>query len=369
MWSHENIARILIDFSLKSSNQSFIGDHRIYENKNADLKNDIGLDSIEMMQLAAYANNFFNLYSIKDPPYLLSYTKISDWVDLIYEARKRSDESLKFQTSGTSGNTKIIEHSIPFLKREISFLADLFINSTQIVTLVPSYSIYGFLFTIGLPAYLKLPVIYSSQINWHHLTPGTLIVATPFQWQLLVNDLPSNLSDIYGVTAAAAMHQALFSQIRSKNIKLTEIYGSTETAGVGYRLESQNPFTLFPYWHLNGLNEDIELEDQDNFRLYQLMDHINLYNNQTFSVVGRKDQQIKVAGHLVNLDLLKNKIETLPTIKRCTLSAKADNNGTVIQATIMLLKDTEELRLQTKKEIRDLLHAHERPRIFYFTTD
>lgn len=369
MWSHENIARILIDFSLKSSNQSFVGDHRIYQNKNADLKNDIGLDSIEMMQLAAYANNFFNLFSIKEPPYLLSYTKISDWVDLIYEARKRSDENLKFHTSGTSGNTKIIEHSISFLKREISFLTGLFKNSRQIVTLIPSYSIYGFLFTIGLPAYLQVPVIYPSQINWHQLIPGTLIVATPFQWQLLANDLPNNLSDIYGVTAAAPMHQELFAQIQSKNINLTEIYGSTETAGVGYRYDSQNPFTLIPYWRLNALDGDIELEDQDNNLCYHLMDHINLYNNHSFTVVGRKDQQIKIAGHLVNLDHLKNIIESLPAIKRCTLSAKAENSGTIIQANIMLQIDTEELRLQTKKEIRDLLPAHERPRIVYFTTD
>jgi 4-coumarate--CoA ligase (photoactive yellow protein activation family) len=369
MWSHENIERILIDFTLKSSNQSFIGDHRIYQNKSADLKNDIGLDSIELMQLAAYTNNFFNIYSIKDAPYLLSFTKMADWVDLIYEAKKRSDESLKFHTSGTSGNTKIIEHSISFLKREISFLADLFMSSTQIVTLVPSYSIYGFLFTIGLPAYLQVPVMYPSQINWHHLTPGTLIVATPFQWQLLVNDLPNNLSDIYGVTAAAPMHQALYSQIRSKNIHLTEIYGSTETAGVGYRYEGQKPFTLFPYWSLIEVNEVVELEDQDSRRLYPLMDHINQHSFQTFSLSGRKDQQIKIAGHLVNLESIKNKIESLPEIQQCTLSAKAENNETVIQATILLLKDTEELRVQIKKEIRDLLPAHERPRIFYFTTD
>lgn len=369
MLSHENIARILIDFSLKSTNQSFIGDHRIYQNKIADLKNDIGLDSIEMMQLAAYANNFFDLFSIKEPPYLLSYTKMPDWVDLIYEARKRSDENLKFHTSGTSGNTKIIEHSISFLKREISFLTDLFKSSRQIVTLIPSYSIYGFLFTIGLPAYLRVPVIYPSQINWHQLIPGTLIVATPFQWQLLVNDLPDNLSDIYGITAAAPMHQELFTQIRSKNIHLTEIYGSTETAGVGYRHNNQDPFTLLPYWHLNALAGDIELEDKDNHHRYHLMDHINLYDNQTFTVAGRKDQQIKIAGHLVNLAYLKNIIEALPAIKRCTLSAKAEHNETTIQANIMLQMDTEELRLQIKREIRDLLPAHERPRVFNFTTD
>jgi acyl-coenzyme A synthetase/AMP-(fatty) acid ligase len=288
-------------------------------------------------------------------------------VDLIFEARKRTDESLKFHTSGTSGNTKIIEHNIPFLKRELSFLATLFKNSSQIITYIPSYSIYGFLFTIGLPEYLHVPVIYPSQINWKSLTPNSLIVATPFQWQLMVNDLPENLLNIQGVTAAAPMHQNLYEQIRSKNIDLTEIYGATETAGVGFRKEWQNPFTLFPYWQIKEQNGIIKLEDKDNQQLYPLMDDIIQSPNQTFSVVGRKDQQIKIAGQLVDLEEIKKSIQTLSNIHECTLSVKADNNEIIIQANLILITDNEATRLAIKQEIRNLLPAHERPRIIYFS--
>jgi 4-coumarate--CoA ligase (photoactive yellow protein activation family) len=369
MLSRENIHRLLIDFSLKSSNQSFHGDHRIYEFKNADLKNDIGLDSIELMQLAAYANNFFNLFSIKDAPYLLSHSRLSDWVETIYEARIRTDEPLKFHTSGTSGNTTIIEHSIPFLYREILFLAKLFNNSTQIISYIPSYTIYGFLFTILLPEYLQIPVLYPSQINWLDLTPNTLIVATPFQWQLLVNNLPDNLLNIHAVTAAAPMHQTLYDQIQSKNIDLTEIYGATETAGAGFRTEWQNPFTLFPYWQLNEQNGIIELEDKDNHRLYPLMDNIIQHSQQTFSILGRKDQQIKIAGHLVNLEKIAIALQSLSNIRQCTVSAKADRNEIIIQANLILVIDNEASRMAITKDIRNLLPAHEHPRIIYFSPD
>jgi 4-coumarate--CoA ligase (photoactive yellow protein activation family) len=367
MWTHKNIQRLIIDFSLKSSNQSFNGVHHLYQNINADLKNDIGLDSIEMMQLAAYANNFFNLFNIKDSPYLLSHTKLSDWVNLIYDATKREGETIKFQSSGTSGNAKTIVHSISFLKRELFFLANLFNDCSQIITYIPSYSIYGFLFTIGLPEYLKILVIYPSQINWQSVKPGTLIVATPFQWQLLVNCLPDNLSNIQGVTAASTMYQDLYDQIRSKNILLTEIYGSTETAGVGFRKNCQDPFTLFPYWQIKNVNGSIELEDCDTQKPYPFMDNILQFPDNTFSIVGRKDQQIKIAGHLVNLDNVKKSIQKLSNISECSISAKAVSNEIFINAHLKLHNDNDAARKYIKQEIRNLLPAHEQPRFIYFT--
>jgi 4-coumarate--CoA ligase (photoactive yellow protein activation family) len=367
MWTHKNIQRLIIDFSLKSGNQSFNGDHQIYQNINADLKNDIGLDSIEMMQLAAYVNNFFNLFNLKDSPYLLSHTKLSEWVNLIYEARKREDETIKFQSSGTSGNSKTIAHSINFLIRELSHLAKLLNDCSQIITYIPSYSIYGFLFTIGLPAYLQIPVIYPSQINWQQVTPGTLIVATPFQWQLLVNSLPDDLCNIQGVTAASPMYQDLYNQINLKNIVLTEIYGSTETAGVGFRKTYQDPFTLFPYWQIKDVNGSIELEDRDTQKPYPLMDNIYQFTDETFSISGRKDQQIKIAGHLVNLENLKKSIQSLSNILECTIGAKADFNEIILYADLKLNIDNEAERMYIKKEIRNLLPAHEQPRIIYFT--
>lgn len=369
MWSYENIRQLLIDFSLKSSNQSFVGDHRIYQNTDADLKTDIGLDSIELMQLAAYANNFFTLYNIKDSPYLLSHTKLNEWVELIFEARQRADLSLKFHTSGTSGNSTIIEHKLTFLQREIAYLAKLFKNSPQIVSYIPSYSIYGFLFTIGLPAYLQVPIIYPSQINWQELREGTLIVATPFHWQVLVNNLPEKMNHLKGVSAAAPMHEALFTEINSKNIALTEIYGATETAGIGYRNKCQDPLTLFPYWQINEQNGILYLKDKDNNLNYPLMDKIMQFSDHTFSVAGRKDQQIKIAGHLVNLDSIKEVLLKLTNIQECYLNAKADSNEMIILAFLKLKEDNEASRLAIKKEIRNLLPAHEHPRFIYFNID
>jgi acyl-coenzyme A synthetase/AMP-(fatty) acid ligase len=226
---------------------------------------------------------------------------------------------------------------------------------------------YGFLFTIGLPEYLKIPVIYPSQINWQQVTPGTLIVATPFQWQLLVNSLPNNLCNIQGVTAASPMYQDLYNQISSKNIVLTEIYGSTETAGVGFRKNCQEPFKLFPYWQIKDINGSFELEDRDTQKPYPLMDNIYQFSNQTFSILGRKDQQIKIAGHLVNLDNLKKSIQKLSNICECTISAKSESNEIIIYANLKLNNDNEAERLNIKQEIRNLLPAQEQPRIIYFT--
>ena len=106
MWTRQNIQKIILDFSLKASNNPFNGVASLYKKDNADWKDDIGLDSIELMQLSAYVNSFFNLFEMKDPPYLLSSAKLDDWVELVFDAKQKSNEYLNFTTSGTSGQSK-----------------------------------------------------------------------------------------------------------------------------------------------------------------------------------------------------------------------------------------------------------------------
>jgi hypothetical protein len=161
----------------------------------------------------------------------------------------------------------------------------------------------------------------------------------------------------------------LFSEILTKNIDLTEIYGSTESAGVGYRKSWQDPFSLFPYWKMKEQNGILALEDKDTQLLHPLMDHITANSDQTFFVNGRKDQQIKIAGHLVDLEKIRSVILTLTNIHACTISAKAEGNEVMLQADLQLIEDNEDLRSTIKLDIRKLFLPHERPRMIYFSVD
>lgn len=367
-WSRHHIKRIILDFSLLVSRKPFHGIARVYQTEGADWKDDIGLDSIEIMQLAAHVNSFFTLFEMKDPPYLLSYTKVDDWIEQVYNARQKTNDSICFYSSGTSGQAKVTRHSMNFLQREVEWLSSHFKNITQIIPHVPSYTIYGFLFTVWLPQQLNIPVLFPSETDWQNLSPDTLLVATPFHWQLLTGSLPKKMPLCYGVSAAAPLFNGLYETIIQKNITLTEIYGATETAGVGYRNNPKEPFTLFPYWELIQEKNNFTLKDKTNTQVYQLMDTIQPINDRQFTVTGRKDKQVNIAGNLVNLEEVRLIILQITGIQECEISAKAMGGETMLQAIITMQVDNESERTRIKNEIRKLLPAQERPGMIYFAS-
>ncbi|MDN3584230.1 AMP-binding protein [Mucilaginibacter flavus] len=341
----------------------FTGDAALYQIIGADWKHDLGLDSIELMGLAAEVNSLFNLFAVNEPPYLLSSAKVDDWVEMVLKTRQRADEILCFNTSGTSGQTKVIRHTMAHLQREIAFLKTLFQEATCIIPYVPGYSIYGFLLTVGLPKLLQAPLCYPSQVDWTRLPANALIVATPFNWQLLINSLPDMAVQVLGVSAAAPLYSDLYRSINSKGIKLTELYGATETSGVAYRNHWDDSFQFFPYW---ALATDGEIRDMETDRVFKLMDDIRIDDQGHFTITGRKDKQVKIAGRLVNLDQVALSIKKLANVQECHISAKATGNDLMIQVSLTLFEDGEHQRTDVKKQIRQMLPAHERPRDIYF---
>lgn len=366
MWSRYHIKRIILDFYLKVTKQPFHGIAAIYQKQGVDWKDDFGLDSIEIMQLAAHVNSFFALFEMNDPPYLLSFTKVDDWVEQVYNAKQKVNDCLSFYSSGTSGQAKVTRHKTDFLQREVEWLASHFKNITQVIPYVPSYTIYGFLFTVCLPQQLNIPLLYPSETDWQNISPNTLIVATPFHWQLLSESLPNKTPLCYGVSAAAPLFNGMYENLIQKNILLTEIYGATETAGVGYRDNSKRPFALFPYWELIQGKNNLTLKDKTNGQEYQLMDNIEPLNDVEFTVEGRKDKQVNIAGNLVNLDKVQLVILKIEGVKQCRISAKAMGGEIVLQASITTHFDSEVDKSRITNQIRELLPAHERPGMIYF---
>lgn len=363
-WSSYHIQRLILDLVLKVTKQPFVGNASRYQIVDADLKDDLGLDSMEIMELAAHVNSFFNIFQNPKPPYLLSHTRLNEWVSLVEESLQHSNTVLSFQSSGTTGAAKIIQHPLTFLERELATLQLLFPNIKEIITFVPSYTIYGFLFTIGLPQYLSIPVTFPSEVDWTKLSPNSLVVGTPFHWRLLNQSLSAETHRFSGVSAAATLDPALYAAIL-KRINLTEIYGSTETGGVGWRKSGKDHFTLFPFWRLEKQQDEFILVDQDDQKQYELMDEIVLDEQNRFSIKNRKDQKVNIAGLLVDLTDVCAKILALPNIASCKIDAKNQEDELRLQAFIQLKNDGTIERTKLDEQIKQLLPAHERPSIIY----
>jgi 4-coumarate--CoA ligase len=364
MFSKQTIRNVVIDLAGNVTKQTFTQHHKHYI-EGLTLHDDLGLDSIQIMELAAYTNNLFHIFETGKENYLLENDAIDSWVDKIIRARAEKNKQITFRSSGTSGNAKSITHQMDYLLREVNFLASFFKDASQIITYVPAGSIYGFLFTVLLPNALQIPVLHASEIQWNNITPKSIIVASPFHWSLLIPTIPSANFDCYGVSATSYLAPALQEEIQQKGIDLLEVYGSTETSGIGYK-KKEGSFKLFPYLRFDSSNTNIAITDIDTNKNLLLQDELIINEEGDFLVSKRIDNQVNIAGKLVNLSEVTTAIETIANIEICKLIAKQFLYNTRLVASIKLLTDNPFTREMAIQQIKKSLPAHQTPVEFYF---
>jgi 4-coumarate--CoA ligase len=364
MFSKQTIRNVVIDLAGNVTKQTFTQHHKNYK-EGVTLHDDKGLDSIQIMELAAYVNSFFHIFETDKENYLLENDDIDSWVAKIINARTEKNNQITFRTSGTSGYTKSITHEMDYLLREVKFLSSFFKDASQIITYVPAHSIYGFLFTVLLPNALQVPVIHPSEIQWNKLTPKSIIVATPFHWSLLIPAINREAIDCYGVSATSFLEPALQQAIQQKGINLLEVYGSTETSGIGYK-KKETFFTLFPYFKFDLKKTQIDITDIDSNKNLPLQDELIFNEEGGFYVSKRLDNQVNIAGKLVSLTEVAIAIEKFENIKQCKLTAKQFEYNTRLIASIKLIVDNQSARELAILQIKASFPAHQIPGQFYF---
>ncbi|MEL6838799.1 MAG: 4-coumarate--CoA ligase [Pseudomonadota bacterium] len=283
----------------------------------------LGFDSLSRLDLVAMVNQFFNLHTSGVEDYLLVKRRLGDWVDLVAQhfALCRNDISLSFQTSGSTAAPKLVTHSLWSLQAEINACCKDGIlapgSDTRVLSLVPPHHIYGFLFSCLLPSIKDLQVL---ALHRHPPTsvfakarPGDLIVATPYIWDRLAETTLEFQSGIHGITSAGPSSTKTWSVMDTAGLSsLTEIYGATETAGVGYRTSSRQTFQLLP--HLIRRGGQVHRRGMRGPAL-QLQDRLHWSGQHTFSVKGRCDDAVQIGGVNVSPTHVARTINELSGVK------------------------------------------------------
>lgn len=264
----------------------------------------LGFDSLSRLDLVLRVNQFFQLHTSGVEDYLLVKRRIGDWVDLVmHHLRQRGAESqIAFQTSGSTGPAKTVVHNLQTLRAEVDALLTgkvvRLCKDARIIALVPPQHIYGFLWTYLLPA-----VAGVETLSLHQQLPtrsfalareGDVIVATPYIWQKLVHSGMHFSAGVRGVTSGAPADSTTWSAVEGAGLSdLVEIYGATETGGIGYRHTFDEPFQLMP--HLERTSEGLRRIAPDG-SLLDVQDQIVWSGSDRFEVVGRHDGAVQIAG-------------------------------------------------------------------------
>ena len=206
-------------------------------------------DSLELLTLAGAVNEMFHIHDSGIEDLLLARRCFGDWLDLVQQAWRDHAGCISFRSSGTSGQRKRCVHDMRDLYAEVADHAAR-LRPRRVLSAIPSHHIYGFLFSVLLPLHAGCAVIdirtrLPSPTMWR---PDDVLVSYPEHWRFLARSL-ERLPPVTGVTSTAPMPADLAHGLRAQGLsRLVEIYGASETGGIGWRDDPDAPFALLSGW-------------------------------------------------------------------------------------------------------------------------
>ncbi|MGJ9416213.1 AMP-binding protein [Massilia sp. CMS3.1] len=339
-----------------------------------DLVADLGADSLDLMGAATSLADLLGFARTGSEDALLAQTRLADWIAAARASLALDDTELTFRTSGSSGAPKRCSHRLAGLWREVDELARLTPGRRRILSAVPAHHIYGFLFTVLLPqaSGAALPVMdlrgSSPAALASMVAPGDLVVAHPDFWGQVAALGTVFPYDVIGVSSGAPCPDATARVLQEGGLRLLQVYGSSETAGVGWRDRAGEPYRLLPYWRRGGIERTIERTIDGVEERYPLQDWLDWTDEERFVPGGRVDQAVQVGGTNVYPAYVAEVLGMHPGVFECVVRPMRLDEGTRLKAFVVPCKAfaPESLRTELAAWIAERLGPAERPAALSF---
>jgi len=328
----------------------------------------LGADSMEMVALAMRVATFFQVHESGLEDYLLRYKTLGEWAELLETARLRGSANITFSTSGSTGTPTQCAQQWPALVAEAGWFQQIIQQQTgeavqRIIALTPCHHIYGFIFSIVLPELLQAPVLRGrkalSTVQGGGLRSGDVVVGFPFIWRQLGRQGLGFPSGVVGLTSTGPCDAAVIHGLRDQGLEhMIEIYGASETAGLGMRTAPEQPFELLPRWqrpHRSvplATEQPTQLLDTHTGEHITLNDHLHwdtptrdthsldahsldTHTSQRFYPGGRKDNAVQVGGINVYPAAIARQLQSLPGVAQAQVRLMTLSEGERLKAFIV----------------------------------
>ena len=351
------------------------------------------LDSLEWLAVASRVIQFFNLQDSGYEDYLLRKKSLGEWVEIISLSRGeltgRGESTditppppITFQTSGSSGSPKACQHNWDSLVGEaeaiLAYLNKLYPTTgvQRIVALTPCHHIYGFLFSVLLPLLIGRHVTIMrgfkafSLVQQERLQAGDLVIGVPYLWQQFTQRGLCFPAQVVGLTSTGPCPSDVQEQLRAQGLEhLVEIYGSSETAGIGIRKSFQQPYELLQRWQAGN----DQLTDRQTGDHFPLMDRLSWLSPTQFEVLGRQDEAVQVAGHNVYPAAIAEQLASHPWVAHAAVRLMQPQEGARLKAFIVASPEAPAAQSELTKELHSWCQTNlttpQRPKHFTFGSE
>lgn len=332
----------------------------------------LGLDSLEMVELSSALIEALHLAAAGFEDALLARPSLAGWLDVCRLSLPLCGDQLVFRTSGSTGRPRSVPHRLDHLLREVEILADL-VRPTRILAAVPAHHIYGFLFTILLPDHCACPVLPIPRTVPGALAsllqPGDAVIGHPAYWQGFLRAGGRVGPGVTAITSTAPAPDGVFAALMAAGMaRVLELYGSTETAGVGWRTDD-GPFTLLPYWSVSPDGDSVISRDPSGAPTsITLPDRLLQRADGRFQVIGRRDDIVQVGGVNVSPQAVRDRLVSHPMIAAAAVRLMRPEEGTRLKAFIVPVPESpvEHVQATLIAWINEHFPAPERPRALTF---
>lgn len=263
-------------------------------------------DSLELLSLGTALAEALHLAQSGIEDELLARPTLGQWLATARASLERFDGAITFRTSGSAGSAKPCTHGLALLEQEIAHLAPLLAGRRRVLSAVGCNHIYGFLFGVLLPR--SLGIAPDGHIDLRGGSParlqgvlraGDLVIGHPEFWGAAARVTAAFAPDVVGVSSTAPCPPQTARALAERGLgRLLQVYGSSETAGVGWRDDPAAPYVLLPYWRpatddAQGLLRTVPAGHSVR---YALQDRLAWQDERHFLPTGRIDQAVQVGG-------------------------------------------------------------------------
>lgn len=294
-------------------------------------------------------------------------------------AEFRPDEVfLRFFTGGSTGKPRIWSKTPRNLFREAFHLRDTFDVShrDRILATVPPYHIYGFLFSVLMPFVAGAETVGEVATFPEEIRRGmarhrpTVLVSVPPHYRILGGDLPADTLRIAFSSAGKLAPEDADTFHRATGIRLAEIYGSTETGGIGHRCRADGETAYRFFSIVDWRIEDDRLLVKSDYIAPDIPrtadgwfltgDRVAQVGADRFALAGRRDNIVKVGGKRVDLDRITEKIREVPGVIDAVVLSAPSNSGR--EADVCALVQGAVTAEAIRRALQQCLEPYELPR-------
>ncbi|MET8759546.1 class I adenylate-forming enzyme family protein [Lentzea sp. NPDC004782] len=232
-------------------------------------------------------------------------------------------------TSGSTGAPAKWSRSRDQLLTEVGLLAALWRCSRVdlIFAFAPPTHLYGVLTTLLLPAVLGVPVWYHPGVDAPATDvsgKGVGVTAIPWTFRILrrhraVYATAVEIAIMHSTANLPPGAAETATGLGGEHVRITEVFGSTESGGIAHRVERDGVWTLFEDVRLNGpVGEETRLvvagpRLAQGLTTWDTRDFVEVVDERRFRFRGKRVRLRKINGVRVDLDVVEQRLrEVVP---------------------------------------------------------